>query len=151
ARQHRLAVHQHRAGPALPQLAAVLGAGQREVLAQHLEEGFVDGDDDLALLPVDLEREPSLHGDLATKGDYRSMKLRFIISKSAAATLSRGPAGGGVSLLISLPGQQCYASISLRQGYVSSLTEPGSSARELITGCGGWICRMLHAARQPLD
>ena len=61
AGQHGLAVHQHRAGAALPQLAAVLGAREVEVLAQHLEEGLVDGDQNLALLTVDPERQQRLH------------------------------------------------------------------------------------------
>ena len=52
AGEDRLAVDEDRAGAALAQLAAVLGPGQRHVLAQHLEEGAVDRDGDLAALPV---------------------------------------------------------------------------------------------------
>src|SRR5262245_23558303 len=40
--EHRLPVQEDRAGPALSELAAMLGPGQREVLAQHLEERPVD-------------------------------------------------------------------------------------------------------------
>ncbi len=39
---HQLAVHLHRAGPALALLAAVLGAGQSEPLAQHVEQALAD-------------------------------------------------------------------------------------------------------------
>ena len=42
AGEHRLAVDQHGAGAAFAELAAVLRAGQAELLAQHLEQGVVD-------------------------------------------------------------------------------------------------------------
>ena len=42
AGQDRLAVDQHGAGAALAELAAVLGAGQVEIFAQHLEQRLVD-------------------------------------------------------------------------------------------------------------
>ena len=38
AREHRLAVDEHRARAALAQLAAVLGAGELQVLPQHFEQ-----------------------------------------------------------------------------------------------------------------
>src|ERR1700730_12692920 len=60
-RQHGLTVHEHGAGATLAQLAPVLGARQAEVLAQHLEQGLVDGDDHVARLTVDRQRELSLH------------------------------------------------------------------------------------------
>ena len=52
AGEDRLAVHQHRTGAALPELAAVLGSGQIEVLPEHLQEGLVGGKRDLAGLAV---------------------------------------------------------------------------------------------------
>src|SRR3954469_8330745 len=51
--EHGTAVHQHRAGAALAELAAVLGAGQRALLAQHLEQRVVGGEDHGAILAVD--------------------------------------------------------------------------------------------------
>src|SRR6266513_637630 len=49
----RRAVDQHRAGAALAQLAAVLGAGEAEVLAQHFEKRLVPGAGQLDGLAVD--------------------------------------------------------------------------------------------------
>src|SRR5262245_24549431 len=59
-RQHeagelRLAVEQHGAGAALAELAAVLGAGEREVLAQDLEQRLVRGEGRLHRLAVDAQ------------------------------------------------------------------------------------------------
>jgi hypothetical protein len=51
------AVHQHGAGTALAQFAAVLGAGQVEVLAEDLEQALVDGDDHVPRFAIDGERE----------------------------------------------------------------------------------------------
>src|SRR5581483_3551221 len=57
AGEHGHAVEQHGAGAALAQLAAVLGAGQAEALAQHLEQSVVRGDGDLDGVAVHLEGE----------------------------------------------------------------------------------------------
>src|SRR5215470_5302373 len=56
------AVHEHRAGPALAELAAVLGPRQVELLAQYLEERPVDGHGDVAPLTVHAERHEASHG-----------------------------------------------------------------------------------------
>ena len=61
AGKDRLAVEQHGAGAALPELAAVLGPGELEVLAQDLEQRLVDGRQDLAVLAVHPELEERLH------------------------------------------------------------------------------------------
>src|SRR5688572_31278412 len=53
----RLAVHQHGAGAALAELAAVLGAGQPEVFPQHLEQGLVRRDRSREGLAVHRQRE----------------------------------------------------------------------------------------------
>src|SRR5207302_3659710 len=55
AAQLRLAVRQHRAGPALAQLAAVLGAGQLQVFAEHLEQRLVNRQVELQVLAVHTE------------------------------------------------------------------------------------------------
>src|SRR5262249_28006343 len=60
-RQRGLAVDEHGAGAALPQLAAVLGAGKPEILAQDLEQCLVDGDDQLPRFAIDRECELRLH------------------------------------------------------------------------------------------
>ena len=57
AREHRLPVEQHRAGAALAELAAVLGAAQVQILTQHLEERLVRRERDLGRLAVDGQRE----------------------------------------------------------------------------------------------
>ena len=69
AREHGLAVHEDRAGPALAELAPVLGAGEPEVLTEDLEQGLVDGDEDLVGLAVDRQREPSFHPHSCPGGD----------------------------------------------------------------------------------
>src|SRR3989449_7288684 len=55
--KHGLAVHEHGAGAALAQLAAVLRAGETQVLAQHFEQGLVGREGDLDGLAVQLERD----------------------------------------------------------------------------------------------
>ena len=50
---HHLAVEEHRAGAALALAAALLGAGQAEVLAQHVEQPAHAGHRDLELDAVD--------------------------------------------------------------------------------------------------
>ena len=54
--EHRRAIHEHRAYAAFAQLAAVLGAGEREILAQHLEQRLVGRESDLAAFAVHDER-----------------------------------------------------------------------------------------------
>src|ERR1051325_1884281 len=56
-REHRRAVHQHGAGAALTQLAAVLRAREAQVLAQHLEQGLVRREGHLDGLAVHVERD----------------------------------------------------------------------------------------------
>src|SRR5437016_1811665 len=53
----RHAVDQHRAGAALAQLAAVLGAGEAEVLAQYFEQRLVAGAGQLDGFAVDAEAQ----------------------------------------------------------------------------------------------
>ena len=74
AREHRLAVEEHGAGPALAELAAVLGPGQPEVLAQHLEQGLVDRDRDLVGLAVHPESQkgPHRHPRASSSGTMKS-------------------------------------------------------------------------------
>ena len=55
ARIDRRAVHQHRAGAALPFPAALLRAGQREILAEHVEQAAHARDVDLGGRAVDRE------------------------------------------------------------------------------------------------
>ena len=89
AGEHRLAVDQHGARAALAQLAAVLGAGEVELLAQHLEQGLVRRREDIALFPVDLERQERGH---RVGSSYLMMKLRFIITKVEEGLSSGGRA-----------------------------------------------------------
>src|SRR5438876_8340357 len=55
--KHGLAVHEHGAGAALAQLAAMLRAGETQVLAQYFEQGLVGREGDLDGLAVQLERD----------------------------------------------------------------------------------------------
>ena len=66
AGEQRLSVHQHGARAALAQFAAVLGAGQVEVLAQHLEQRLVRREQQFRVLAVDAQCHPhvALHADL---------------------------------------------------------------------------------------
>src|SRR5690348_376047 len=57
AGQDRDLVQEHGAGPALPQLAAVLGPGEAQVLTQHLEQSLVGSEGDRNRLVVDEERD----------------------------------------------------------------------------------------------
>src|SRR2546422_6045977 len=61
AGQHGLAVHQHGARAALPELAAVLRPRQPEILAEDLEQRLVNGSQDVAALAVDRQRHADLH------------------------------------------------------------------------------------------
>ena len=52
-----LAIHEHRAGAALSELAPVLGARQTEILAQDFEQGLVRRESDLDGLAVYAESD----------------------------------------------------------------------------------------------
>src|SRR5437867_8041688 len=57
AGQHGRAVYEHGTGAAFPQLAAVLGAREPQVLAQHFEQRLVGREGDLDGLAIQLERD----------------------------------------------------------------------------------------------
>src|SRR5262249_2983949 len=92
AREDRLAVDQHRARPAFAELAAVLGAGQLEILAQHLEERFVNMREDLTFLAVHREGQQGLHPltplSWTPSGNYRWTKLTLRNTKPVARVSS---------------------------------------------------------------
>ena len=69
AGEHGLAVDQDRARPALAELAAVLGAGEVQLLAEHLEQRLVRRREDVALLTVDLEGQERGHRGLLLLND----------------------------------------------------------------------------------
>ena len=54
AGEHRPPVEQHRAGAALAELAAMLGARKLHVLTQHLEQRLVHGQQELDAFAVDV-------------------------------------------------------------------------------------------------
>ena len=62
AGEDRLAVHQHRAGPALAELAAMLGSRQPQVLAKHLEQRLVRRERGFCSFSVQQERDPGETG-----------------------------------------------------------------------------------------
>jgi hypothetical protein len=70
ARQGRLAVDQHGARAAFPELAPVLGPGQLEVFAQHFKERLVPVNQRLDPLRVDRQRETRLGARLDYLGHY---------------------------------------------------------------------------------
>ena len=69
AGEHGPAVEEHRARPALPQLAAVLGAGQAHLLPENFQERVVDGGQELPVLPVHPEPQPCLVHGSASRGE----------------------------------------------------------------------------------
>ena len=57
ARQHALVVKKDRAGPARPLIAALLRAGQAEVLAQRVQQGHAAVQMQPPHTPVDAQRQ----------------------------------------------------------------------------------------------
>src|SRR5262249_21964924 len=72
AGQYPAAVHQHRAGPALPVIAALLGPGEAEMLAQGIEQGGARIERQPVLAAVDVERE---RGGIARGSRWRLARL----------------------------------------------------------------------------
>ena len=68
AGEDRLAVDQHRAGAALAETAAELGAVQREIVAQHVEERRVGIGVDLMVAPVDRQLHHEVPRGVGTAG-----------------------------------------------------------------------------------
>src|SRR6185436_14476539 len=100
AGQQRLSVHEHGAGAALPQLAAVLRAGEPEVFAQHLEQRLVIVGEQLDRLVVDGERQADLHDDLTIDSVRRAAGVRAATPRtrkremtSPTAAAVSGPSG----------------------------------------------------------
>src|SRR2546425_1278581 len=99
AGEHRHALHQHRAGAAFAELAAVLGAGQVQVLAQHFEQRLVRGERNLLLLAVDAQREVdvlrrgSFHFTALGRGARARPRTRYSDSESAISATDCGPSG----------------------------------------------------------
>ena len=69
-------VEDDRAGAALADEAALLRAGQPQVVAQHVEQGVVDGDLDGAPVPVDRQLDREGRGGLAHACASRSIATR---------------------------------------------------------------------------
>src|SRR5213078_914267 len=100
ARVHHLAVELDRARAALALAAALLGPGQPQVLAQHVEQPLPRRGLDRAPLAVDLERE--LHGSLQrgrvaaiASGEIgSSSNATPSASSTALATAAAGPSIG---------------------------------------------------------
>src|SRR5712691_11736138 len=99
AGEHRHAFHQHRAGAAFAELAAVLGAGQVQVLAQHFEQRLVRGERNLLLLAVHAQREVdvlrrgSFHFTALGRGARTSPRTRYSDSEWAISATDCGPSG----------------------------------------------------------
>ena len=66
---HATSVDQHRAGAALAVIAAFLGAGQLQVLAEEVEQGDARVQQDFLLLSVN--RQPAGHGALRCTAGLR--------------------------------------------------------------------------------
>jgi hypothetical protein len=60
AGEHRFAIHEHRAGAALTELAAVLRAGEPQILAEHFEQRLVSGARDIDRIAIHHAREVRL-------------------------------------------------------------------------------------------
>jgi len=83
ARAHRLAVQVHGARAALAQAAAKARALQREVLAQHVEQGRIGFDVDRAVTAVDLQ------GVLGHRTSSVFFRRSYSRCRGAAALFSR--------------------------------------------------------------
>src|SRR5262249_14198190 len=101
-RQHRLAVEQHGARAALAEFAAVLGAGELQVFAQHFEQRLVPVDERVHALAVHGETESRL---LGCHGQSASMPLtRNRAMTSPTRCASDGPSGRNqVAVQLSAP------------------------------------------------
>src|SRR5712692_1884391 len=86
----RLAVDQHRAGAAFAELAAVLGAGEAEVLAQQLEQRLVRRERDFVAFAVDRQAELRMAHCLGPK-------------QIVGATLLQSPGGGKGRAALTFP------------------------------------------------
>src|SRR5207247_595251 len=99
AGEHGHAFHQHRAGAAFPELAAVLGAGEVQVLAQHFEQRLVRGEGNLLLLAVHAQREVNVlrrrsrHFATLARGAGARPRTRYSESASAISPTDCGPSG----------------------------------------------------------
>src|SRR2546422_7166576 len=94
ARQHGRAVEQHGARAAFAQFAAVLRAGEGEILAQHLEQRLVRSEGDLDRLAVQLQRDLDLRvGPHVSKRNLDNRHLRRQLSARERALGSRYAGG----------------------------------------------------------
>src|SRR5512137_2023094 len=90
AGERQIAVEEDGAGAALAELAPVLGTGQSQVLAEHLEERLVRVDEDLAPLVVHGEYE----AELAARSDLRDGEGGFQEVKQYQISVDRGNRAG---------------------------------------------------------
>src|SRR2546427_11168145 len=108
----RHAVDQHRAGAALAQLAAVLGAGEAEVLAQYFEQRLVAGAGQLDGFAVDAEAQLQAARHIV----WVPNKLRPLYCKVPVA--GRGRAAE--NFWVSPPGETHWLSYPRRNPPISS-------------------------------
>src|SRR5262249_34372218 len=69
--KERHAVHEHRAGAALAELATVLGPGEPQILAQHLEQGLVRRERRLERLAIDAYGDVDVAADVGRSVQWR--------------------------------------------------------------------------------
>ena len=137
AREHGLAVHEHGAGAALAQLAAVLRAREAHVLAQHLEQRLVRRERHLLLLAVHVQRERHL---------LRALRAR------AARLARRVPSSVGAGSCRSSPPTRmsAYASAISRGRRGALGPPPDHGAVRARRAARGWrASRPPRAARRP--
>src|SRR6266851_3174520 len=132
AAQLRPSVHEDTACPAFAQLAAVLGAGQLHVLAQHLEKGLVHRQQQLGPLAIyvqcnDLPIDGALYlvSQLASSIVRRASAHAHRSGATACAWLDAGTGSSGWTRIAHIP--------SLSAGSMSF-----SSRLPITTHCSGW-------------
>src|SRR4029077_1348908 len=122
ARAHELAVKQHRARPALPLLARVLGTGEAELLAEREEQAFALPDVGLVHLAVDVQL------DLHTR--HRS-SARFVRMRSACRLYAAVPRTSSIGLAASATrcGNESASPRSERTSAGTGPAEPNAARR----------------------
>src|SRR5712691_8524230 len=147
AAQLGLAVHQHGARPALAELTAVLRARQLHVLAKHLEQRLVHGQQELGMLAVDLERDDVavdlarhllLHGEPSIA--FRAWEHAQRSGATAWARLDVGIGSSGWTRIVRMPsasaGSMSFDSLFPITTHRSASAPPARIASSNTAGCG---------------
>ncbi len=123
-------VDQHRAGSALPMVAALLGSGQRDMLAQCIEEAGAHVDGDAMGLSIDLQLDRDRRVDIAGDG-VRCLRGRRAQQKGRRSRKSR-------------PEQKPAPARCRPHGITGFVTHAGSGPRCVGRATKSWLGRLDH-------